>query len=127
MTDELKATEETKKCDCKEKAIQKLKEFAFISGAVFVGATLSILLCASILKPKCPMAPFGPMGPRPAMHRQLPPPMMLGNFDRDFVKRNRGDCPCRKLKKHNKHKFSRKNFKRDWNKDIPQKEVQQQK
>ena len=88
MTDELKITEETKKCDCKEKTIQKLKEFAFLSGAVFVGGTLSILLCANILKPKCPMAPFGPMGPRPAMHRQLPPPPMVhGTFNKDFTRK----------------------------------------
>lgn len=97
MTEEIK-TEEIK-CNCKEKAIAKLKEFAFIAGAVFVGGTLSILLCANLLKPKCPM---GPMGPRPGIHRQLPPPMMHGEFDRGMVKRDRGDCPCRKFKRHHK-------------------------
>lgn len=68
-------TEEVKKCDCKEKAIKKLKEFSFIAGAVFLGALLAILLAANILKPKCP--PPGPndmMGPRPRFERQLPPP-----------------------------------------------------
>lgn len=29
-------TEETKTCDCKEKCIKKLKEWAFIASAVFV-------------------------------------------------------------------------------------------
>lgn len=47
-------TEETKTCDCKEKCIKKLKEWAFIASAVFVGALLAILLGANILRPKCP-------------------------------------------------------------------------
>lgn len=91
-------TDEIKTCDCKEKAIAKIKEFLFIAGAVFVGGTLSILLSANLLKPKYPM---GPMGPRPGIHRQMPP-MMHGHFDRGMVRRNRGDCPCRKFKKHHR-------------------------
>lgn len=67
-------TEEIKTCDSKEKCLKKLKEFAFISGAVFVGATLAILLSAVILKPKCPPCPRGFMGPQPRMERPLPPP-----------------------------------------------------
>ena len=102
MTDELKPTEEIK-CNCKEKAIAKLKEFLFIAGAVFVGGTLSILVAANLLKPKCPM---GPMGPRPGIHRQLPPPMMMHrDFDRGMVKRDRHDCPCRRFKKHHRGEF----------------------
>lgn len=105
MTDELKPTEEIK-CNCKEKAIAKLKEFLFIAGAVFVGGTLSILVAANLLKPKCPM---GPMGPRPGIHRQLPPPMMMHrDFDRGMVKRDRHDCPCRRFKKHHRGEFKGK-------------------
>ena len=102
MTDEIKATEEIK-CNCKEKAIAKLKEFAFIAGAVFVGGTLSILVSASLLKPKCPM---GPMGPRPGIHRQVPPPMMHRDFDRGMM-RGHKDCPYRKFKKHHRGEFKR--------------------
>lgn len=64
-------TEETKTCNCKEKAIEKLKEFLFIAGAVFVGSTLAILLSAQILKPKCPCPQ---MQFQPKMERPLPPP-----------------------------------------------------
>lgn len=66
-------TEEVKTCDCKKKFMAKLKDFALISGAVFVGATLAILLSANILKPKCPCK--GPMMP-PRMERHMPPHMM---------------------------------------------------
>lgn len=64
-------TEETK-CDCKEKVIERLKKFTFIAGAVFVGATLAILLSASILRPKCP-CPRGMMMPPPRMERHIQP------------------------------------------------------
>lgn len=77
-------TDEIKTCDCKEKAINKLKEFSFIAGAVFVGTTLAILLSANILKPKCP-CPKGMMGPYPRMERPLPPPhpmMHPGDYHR---------------------------------------------
>ena len=120
MTEELKATTEIKTCDCKEKAIKKLQEFAFIAGAVFVGTTLSILLCANVLKPKCPMAPFGPMGPRPAIHRQLPPPVMNGAYHKDFTRANRGDCPCKRFKKHHNLGLKNPNFKHNWDKKGPQ-------
>lgn len=66
-------SDEFKTCDCKEKCIEKIKEFTFIAGAVFVGATLAILLSASILRPKCP-CPRMMMGPHPRMERPLPPP-----------------------------------------------------
>lgn len=96
---------EEKQCDCKEKAIAKIKEFSFIAGAVFVGTTLSILLCANILKPKCPMGAIGPMPV--GIHRQLPPPpMMHGDYDRGMFRKHRGDCPCRKFK-HQKGEFKR--------------------
>lgn len=104
MTDEIKATEEIK-CDYKEKVIAKLKEFAFIAGAVFVGGTLSILLSASILKPKCPM---GPMGPKAGIHRQVPPMMMHRDFDRGMMRRAKHDCPCRKFKRHHRGEFKGK-------------------
>lgn len=67
-------SEEIKTCDCKRKCIEKLKEFTFIAGAVFVGGTLAILLSANLLKPKCPCPPGGMMRPYPAMERPLPPP-----------------------------------------------------
>ncbi len=90
-------TEETKTCDCKEKAIAKLKEFGFIAGAVFVGATLAILLSAQILKPKCP-CPRGMMMPPPRMERQLPPHAMHpGELGRgDFHRNHRGDIKARR-------------------------------
>ena len=96
-------TEEIK-CNCKEKAIAKLKEFLFLAGAVFVGGTLSILLCANILKPKCPM---GPMGPRPGIHRQLPPPPMVmhRDFGKGHFKGFNKDCPYKKFKKHHRGDF----------------------
>lgn len=101
MTDEIKVTEEIK-CNCKEKVIAKLKEFAFITGAVFVGGTLSILVSANLLKPKCPMSPWGP---RPGIHRQVPPPMMMHrDFDRGMM-RGHKDCPYKKFKRHHKGEF----------------------
>ncbi len=51
-----------------------VKKFLFISGGVFVGATLAILVSAALLKPKCPPPPAGFMPPAPPMERQLPPP-----------------------------------------------------
>lgn len=75
-------TEEIKKCDCKEKAIKKLKEFTFIAGAVFVGSTLAILLSANILKPKChcpcPIHQSGFMQPMP------PAPMINHGYRSEF-------------------------------------------
>lgn len=98
MTDEIK---NEVKCDCKEKAIAKIKEFLFIAGAVFVGCTLSIVVSANILKPKCPM---GLMGPRPGIHRQLPPPMMMHrDFDKGMVRGYKGEHHYRKFKKHHRH------------------------
>lgn len=87
-------TEETKTCNCKEKAIEKLKEFSFIAGAVFVGSTLAILLSAQILKPKCPCPQ---MQFQPRMERPLPPPPaiypgqgMPGNFHAPKWRHDRG-------------------------------------
>lgn len=68
-------TEEIKKCDCKEKAIKKAQEFVFIAGAVFVGATLAILLSANILKPKC----HCPCPIHPPMFAQPMPPAPMIN------------------------------------------------
>lgn len=70
-------TDEIKTCDCKEKVIAKLKEFAFITAAVFLGALLAILLSASILRPKYSPCHRGMMGPYPRMERHLPPPPMM--------------------------------------------------
>lgn len=89
-------TEEIKTCDCKEKCIKKLKEWAFITSAVFVGALLAILLSANILRPKCP-APCPMMdfyGPR--MERQLPPPPMMhpeARGDHHFRGKHSGQPP----------------------------------
>ena len=86
MTEEIKVT-----CDCKEKAIAKVKEFCFIAGAVFVGVTLSIILCANILKPKCP-CPMGMRGQIPRIERHLPPPPMMrhhGDFGHGFRRKHR--------------------------------------
>lgn len=77
MTDELKPT-----CNCKEKCLEKLKEFAFLTGAIFIGTTLAILLSAQILKPKCP---YKMLKPYPGIERRLPPPpMMHGDFDKGY-------------------------------------------
>lgn len=92
-------TEEVK-CDCKEKAIKKVKEFLFISGGVFVGATLAILVSASLLKPKCPPPPMGMMPPRAGFERQIPMMHGQGQFRGDGY-----NCPCRgKCHCHKKHK-----------------------
>ncbi|MBE7713515.1 MAG: hypothetical protein E7Z87_07215 [Cyanobacteria bacterium SIG26] len=82
-------TEEVKTCDCKQKFIAKLKEFAFIAGAVFVGATLAILLSANILKPKYPCK--APMMPPPKMERHIPPHRMHHGFNgpREFRRHHR--------------------------------------
>ena len=82
-------TEEVKTCECKEKA----KKFLFISGAVFVGATLAILVSAAILKPKCPPPPMGMMPPRPGFERQLPPPAVMDRYCAPEFQGKR--CPCR--------------------------------
>ncbi len=113
-------TEEVKTCDCKEKCIKKLQEFAFIAGAVFVGVTLAILLSASLLRPKCP-CPRGLMGPHPRMERPLPPPPPIARPDRAHWDRTyevyqyeghrfgpeyrdpQGGPPPRVVKKHHKH------------------------
>lgn len=89
-------TDEIKTCDCKEKFLKKLADFALTAGAVFVGATLAILLSASILRPKCP-PPM--MMPHPGIHRQLPPPAMYGRY---------GDCPCKHFRKHHGKNFHKK-------------------
>lgn len=100
-------TEEIKTCDCKEKAIKKLQEFAFISGAVFLGALLAILLSAAILRPKCPPYHRGMMGPYPRMERPLPPPppMMYdhGGPGREFRGPREGHRPH--FKEHRGHRY----------------------
>ena len=113
MTDEI-IKEETK-CNCKEKVVAKLKEFTFIAGAVFVGGTLAILVSASLLKPKCPM---NPMGPRPGIHRQVPPPMMHRDFDQSMMKGHR-DCPCKKFKRHHRGEFKGPRGPHNWDKRPP--------
>ncbi len=80
------------KCNCKEKALKKFREFLFISGSVFVGATLAILLSASLLRPKCPPPPMGMMPP--AMQQQFPP----AYHHRTFTPHR---CNCKCHKKHN--------------------------
>lgn len=102
-------TEEIKTCDCKEKAIKKLQEFAFISGAVFIGALLAILLSAYILKPKCPPCNNGMMGPYPRIERQLPPPPMMydhmGGPGREFRGPRDGHHP--QFREHRGHRYYR--------------------
>ena len=101
-------TEEVK-CDCKEKATKKVREFLFISGGVFVGATLAILVSASILKPKCPPPPACCFPHRPGFERQLPPPPMMNNHFNPEFKGQRGDfCPPRCKCKCHKHKMTYK-------------------
>ena len=82
-------TEEVKTCNCKENA----KKFLFISGSVFVGATLAILASASILKPKCPPPPMGMMPPRPGIERQMP--MYYGQGAPEF-RTHKCKCKCHK-------------------------------
>lgn len=95
-------TEEEKKCECKTcKCKEYAKKFLFISGAVFVGATLAILVSANILKPKCP-PPMYMMGPRMGIERQLPPPAFYGQRPPQFYG---GKCPC-KCHKHHKGDFN---------------------
>jgi len=96
------------KCQCKEKAVKKLKEFLFISGGVFVGATLAILVSASILKPKCPPPPMGFIPPRPGFERQMPP-MMYHHYGPEFRGHKGNFCPCKgkcNCHKNNKAEFN---------------------
>lgn len=87
-------TEELKTCNCKKKCVKVLKKFIFLSGAVFVGSTLAILLSAAILRPKCPPCPRGMMGPHPRMERQLPPPPpMMRDRGGNDIERFRGPDP----------------------------------
>ena len=95
MTEEIRTEEikECKCCECREKLVKGLKEFAFKAAIVYVGVILAILTSATVLKPKhCPCAR---MKHHPAIERQMPDRMMNGPMDRGL---------------HNKkHKFNRQN------------------
>jgi hypothetical protein len=57
------------------------------------------------------------MGPRPGIHRQVPPPMMMhGGFDRGMMRGHRGECPCRKFKKHHRGEFKGHRNHQKWDK-----------
>ena len=111
-------TKEVKNCDCKKKCIAKLQEFATIAGAVFVGATLAILLSANILKPKCPCK--APMMPPPKFERHMPPHMMHHGFQgpREFHKFH-GYGPQAKMHKYGEIK-ARRDFRKGEFKRGPQ-------
>ncbi len=95
-------TEETKKCDCKEKAIKKLKEFTFIAGAVFVGGTLAILLSANILKPKCNCPAPCPIH-QGIMQPMPPAPMINHGYRSEFGGPGEGfRAPEHKMLRHHK-------------------------
>lgn len=102
-------TDEVKTCDCKEKCCKKVKEFLFIAGAVFVGATLAILLCNAITRPKMPPMP-NQMPPAFGQNMQGQPPMMMppqGNWG----KMDSQPTPRRGHGKHfEKPKFDDDNF-----------------
>ncbi|MBQ8459360.1 hypothetical protein IJ541_04575 [bacterium] len=85
MTEEIK-NEETKECKCCQ-CREKLKEFLFKAGIVYVGVTLAIITSANILKPKCPCKLKRPY---PGIERQLPSPMM---HHRNLHKEFRGNRP----------------------------------
>ncbi|GEM_PF-6144912 len=83
-----------------------VKKFLFISGGVFVGATLAILVSAALLKPKCPPPPAGFMPPAPPMERQLPPPppqAMGGGQPAPEFRGSNAPCPCQNKGKAHKH------------------------
>ena len=93
-------TDEEKKCECK--CCKKVKEFLFISGAVFVGAFLAIMLSSAVLKPKMPPCPMRMMPPV-IVQPMYQPPMMQEQWKQ----------------KHHKFKKYHKNFKGEkWKKDL---------
>ncbi len=67
-------TEEKKECKCK--TCELLGKFLFLTGAVFLGTLLALLLAHAINKPKFPPCHRGMfMGPRAGIERRLPPPI----------------------------------------------------
>lgn len=104
MTDET----EHQVCTCKERLIKDFREFLLRAGAVFVGATLAILVCTMILKPKLPPVPNFKC---PMMHygfeRQMPPHHYMRGFDYNRYERRippRYDMEYdHHIKRHHRH------------------------
>ncbi len=125
MPDEEKnvTVETTEVKECKNCETCKLiKKFLFLSGAIFVGTTLAILLSAAILKPNCPCHK-GPMkghGPIPGIERQMPMPNH-GGFYRREIQFHKGPQNFQGHKKMNRDFRAGKDFKRIDNKTLDKK------
>ena len=98
MTDEQKKVEECKNCEC----CKMVCKFFFLSGAVFLGTLMALLLAHALLKPSCPPC-HGKMMRfhRPGIERQMPPRMFehqgqrpdFGNYGpKHFSKSQRPDA-----------------------------------
>ena len=69
MTEEQKKVEECKKCEC----CKLVCKFFFLSGAVFLGTLMALLLAHSLLKPSFPPCMGKMMRPHAWIERQMPP------------------------------------------------------
>ena len=70
MVDDEKRTEECKNCEC----CKLVGKFFFLSGAVFLGTLMALLLAHSLTKPEFPKCHKGMMRPHhPGIERQVPP------------------------------------------------------
>ncbi len=68
--------EQNKKTECRHCEYCKLVgKFFFISGAVFLGTLMALLLAHALLKPNFKACPMGMFPPRPGIERQMPPHM----------------------------------------------------
>ena len=68
MTEEQKKVEECKKCEC----CKMVCKFFFLSGAVFLGTLMALLLAHSLLKPNFPPCAGKMMRPHLGIERQMP-------------------------------------------------------
>ena len=106
MTDE-KRVEECKKCEC----CKLVGKFFFLSGAVFFGTLMALLLAHALTKPQFPPCHRFMMQPPIGIERQLPP-AMAGQYGHHF----KGMPMDKGMKMHRcKHKHHFKNMPKDMN------------
>ena len=89
MAEEQKKVEECKNCEC----CKLVCKFFFLSGAVFLGTLMALLLAHALLKPSCPPC-HGKMMRfhRPGIERQMPSRMLKHRGQRpDFYKPGPGN------------------------------------
>ena len=73
MSDEQKKVEECKKCEC----CKLVCKFFFLSGAVFFGTLMAILLAHALLKPNFKACPMMMFPPRPGIEGHMHHKMMM--------------------------------------------------